>query len=92
MNRAIWLSEKLDSLHDGMAKMWVWMFTVVVMALFAIVFNELHARGQISTDAADALAMSLELVLVAALVGFGTYVASMLFGLIGWRIEERESS
>lgn len=92
MNRAMWLSEKLEAAHNGMANAWVWMFTVVVMALFAIVFSELHAMGQISTEAADALAMPLGLITAAAAVGFATYVASMVFGLVGWRIEERESA
>jgi len=90
MNRAMWLSEKLEAAHNGMANAWVWMFTVVVMALFAIVFNELHAMGQISTEAANALATPLSLVVGMAAVGFATYAASMLFGLVGWRIEERD--
>ena len=86
-NRALWLADRLETIQEDFASAWVWMFTVVVLALFAIVFNELHQLGAIETAAAEDIAVAMQIVAAVAGVMLVIYGLSLLFGVIGWRLE-----
>jgi len=90
-NRALWLSDTLETIHDSVARVWLWGFSLVVLALFAVVLNELALMGRV--DRLGMLVRPFQVMVLAAVLMVGVWFGSLLAGAVGWRLEqERDKS
>lgn len=85
-NRALWLSDTLETIHDSFARVWLWMFSVVVLALFAVVLNELAQMGRL--DRVGMLVRPFEVMVLISVLMVGIWAGSLLAGVVGCRLEQ----
>jgi F0F1-type ATP synthase membrane subunit a len=72
------VADSVDSFHRGMLRVWVWGFPLIAIALFVILFNELHVLGAIPSEAAKEMAKILQAVAITATFGLSVYVLSQI--------------
>jgi hypothetical protein len=75
---------RLSRIDEGLAAAWVWALTLLLVAFMAVVGNELHAAGLMSTDAAEGLVLPLQLIAAVGFGGFALHVLSLVVGLLAW--------
>ncbi|MCQ4334613.1 hypothetical protein KM295_14230 [Natronomonas sp. F2-12] len=89
-NRALWLRDTLETIHDSFARVWLWGFSLVVLALFAVVLNELALMGRV--DRVGALVRPFQVMVVIAVFMAGVWFGSLLAGVVGWLLERGDES
>jgi len=85
------VTERLKHFEGRMASLYVWGLSIILAAIAAIVFNELHALGAFDATDVERLNMVLWILAGFGLFGFGLHTVHILTGTIAF-IRERDSS
>lgn len=85
------VTERIEHFENGMAALWVWALSVVLAAIFALVFNELHALGAFEAGDVEALSIALYILAGVGLVGFTLHLFHVLTGIIAY-FKERDAT
>jgi hypothetical protein len=84
------ISERMFEAHETLADVAVWGLYFIVGAWVAVFGHALVADGAMTAETARTLQRPLSWMVLFACLGFGTYIAGLVFGLAAYVRETQE--